>query len=314
MGASRSLVTVEPFVDPDGVTILDGGLATALEAAGADLSDDLWSARLLLDRPEAIVDAHRAYLDAGADVIITASYQASLDGFMRRGLSRHDAAALIGSAVTLAKDVRDEWWGAGRPGRRRPLVAASVGPYGAVLADGSEYTGRYGLSVDELTAFHGPRLRLLIDRDPDLLAIETIPSIDEARAIAQALAAMPGCPPAWWSFTCRDEEHLADRSPFVDAVDVASKAPRTAAVGVNCTDPRFVERLARAAAQSTGLPVVVYPNRGASWNSTAKRWNDDAVTDLASLAPRWRDAGARLIGGCCGTLPDDIRAIAAALA
>jgi homocysteine S-methyltransferase len=181
-----------------------------------------------------------------------------------------------------------------------------------VLADGSEYTGRYGLSIEELTAFHAPRMRLLIDRAPDLLAIETIPSLDEARAIAQA---MPHeAPPAWWSFTCRDEEHLADGSAFVDAVVVASNAPRTTAVGVNCTDPRFVEPLVRAAARRSGLPVVVYPNRGASWNATAKRWNRDAIDDLASLAPRWRDAGARLIGGCCGTLPADIRAIASALA
>jgi homocysteine S-methyltransferase len=306
-------VTVEPFADPDRVTILDGGLATALEAAGADISDDLWSARLLLDEPSAIADAHRAYLDAGADVIITASYQASLDGFMRRGISGDAAADLIGSSVTLARDVRDAWWGEGRPGRHRPLVAASIGPYGAVLADGSEYRGNYGVSVAELAAFHGPRLRTLIEREPDLLAIETIPSLDEARAIAQALGTMPDALPAWWSFTCRDEEHLADGSAFADAVAVASNAPRAAAVGVNCSDPRLVEPLARVAALRSGLPVVAYPNRGAGWNAKAKRWDGDGVDDLAALAPRWRDAGARLIGGCCGTLPADIRAIRAAL-
>jgi homocysteine S-methyltransferase len=305
---------VEPFIDPDGVTILDGGLATALEAAGADLSDDLWSARLLLDEPSAIADAHRAYLDAGADVIITASYQASLDGFMRRGLSREAAADVIRSSVTLARDARDAWWGPGRPGRRqRPLVAASIGPYGAVLADGSEYRGHYGLSVHDLAAFHEPRMRLLIDRAPDLLAIETIPSLDEARAIARALGTMPDTTPAWWSFTCRDEEHLADGSAFADAVEVASNAPGTVAVGVNCSDPRLVGHLTETAAERTALPVVVYPNRGAGWSAADKRWVGDGIDDLAALAPRWRDAGARLIGGCCGTLPADIRAIRTAL-
>ena len=296
----------------DDVLVLDGGLAAALEDAGADLSDDLWSARLLLDDPSAIEDVHRAYLDAGADVIITASYQASVEGFMRRGLSRGAAGDLIGSSVTLARRVRDEWWGDGRARRRRPLVAASVGPYGAVLADGSEYRGGYGLTVDELVAFHEPRLRIVSDREPDLLAIETIPSLDEARALAQALDRLPG-PPSWWSFTCRDAAHLADGSAFVDAVDVAAAAPGALAVGVNCTDPRLVPELVATAASRTRLPVVAYPNRGATWQATGKRWSDSAIDDLAALAPTWRAAGARLIGGCCGTLPRDIRAITDAL-
>jgi homocysteine S-methyltransferase len=298
---------------PDDVLVVDGGLATALEAAGADLADDLWSARLLLDDPAAIAGVHRAYLDAGADIVITASYQASVAGFVRRGLSREAAEDLIGSAVTLAREVRDDWWGAGRPGRRRPLVAASIGPYGAVLADGSEYRGDYGLTLGELVAFHEPRLRILVDREPDLLAIETIPSLDEARALAQALDRLPTAPPAWWSFTCRDDAHLADGSPFAGAVDLAAAARGTIAVGVNCTDPRLVGDLVRTAAARSGLPAVVYPNRGATWDATRKRWAGDGVDDLAALAPSWRDAGARLIGGCCGTLPADVRAIRASL-
>lgn len=296
----------------DDLLVLDGGLATALEAAGADLRDELWSARLLLDDPAAIADAHRAYLDAGADVVITASYQASVDGFTARGLTPDEASALIGRSVSLGKEVRDTWWGEGRAGRRRPLVAASVGPYGAVLADGSEYTGRYDIDVDGLVSFHAPRLRLLVASDPDLLAIETIPSIDEARALARALELLPDAPPAWWSFQCRDETHLADGSSFADAVDIATSVPSTIATGVNCTDPLVVDRLVETAASRSGLPVVVYPNRGARWEAPAKRWEGGGA-DLAALAPRWRDAGARLIGGCCGTLPDDIGAIAAAL-
>ena len=296
----------------DDVLVLDGGLATALEAAGADLRDELWSARLLLDDPAAIAAAHRAYLDAGADVVITASYQASVEGFTTRGLTPDDASALIGRSVSLGREVRDDWWGEGRAGRRRPLVAASVGPFGAVLADGSEYTGRYDLDVDDLVSFHTPRLRLLLASDPDLLAIETIPSIDEARALARAFELLPDAPPAWWSFQCRDETHLADGTPFAEAVDVATSVSSTFATGVNCTDPHVVDRLVETAASRSQLPVVVYPNRGARWEVSAKRWEGGGA-DLAALAPRWRDAGARLIGGCCGTLPDDIGAIAAAL-
>jgi homocysteine S-methyltransferase len=228
---------------------------------------------------------------------------------MRRGLSAPDAATAIGISVTLAREARDAWWDAGRDARRRPLVAASVGPYGAVLADGSEYRGDYGLTVDELVAFHEPRLRMLVDGQPDLLAIETIPSLDEARALVRVLGRVADAPPAWISFTCRDEAHIADGAAFRDAVALASDAPHVAGVGVNCTDPRVVEPLIATAAE-TAPAVVAYPNRGASWNAATRRWGGDGVDDLAALASRWRAAGARLIGGCCGTLPRDIRAVA----
>ncbi len=306
---------MDPFsssLGETGVVIIDGGLATALEARGADLADELWSARLLLDEPDLIAGVHRAYLDAGADVVITASYQASVGGFMGRGLAPTDANALITRSVTLAREARDAWWGDGRPGRRRPLVAASVGPYGAVLADGSEYTGRYDLGVDELAAFHHERLRTLAAAGPDLLAIETIPSLDETRALAQVADSCPDVP-TWWSFTCGDDAHLADGSPFTDAVDVAARATSAVAVGVNCTDPRLVTALVARATSHTDLPVVVYPNRGATWDATAKRWVGGAGVDLPALAPEWRDAGARAIGGCCGTLPADIAAIVSSL-
>ena len=144
--------TPEFSVPAAGVLIGDGGLATELEARGHDLSDDLWSARLLAEAPAEIVAVHEAFYRAGAHIATTASYQASFEGFGRRGIDRADAARLMRRSVELAKSARDTL-------ATPAWVAASVGPYGAMLAHGEEYTGRYGLSVAELTAWHRPRPR-----------------------------------------------------------------------------------------------------------------------------------------------------------
>jgi homocysteine S-methyltransferase len=297
----------DPFAALPEVVVLDGGLATELEARGADLSDDLWSARLLLDDPQLIVDVHRAYVDAGADVVIGASYQASYEGLERRGLDRAGATALLDRSVELARD--------GAQGRA--LVAASVGPYGAVLANGAEYTGDYGLGDPDdartfLRDFHGPRAEALAAAAPDVLAIETIPSIVEAEAICHVLDALTDTP-AWISFSCRDETHLNDGTPFADAVDLVAGHGSVVAVGVNCTSPGAVPELVRVAAGRTDT-VVVYPNRGGTWDPRGKRWiGDDLPHGLGPLALELRRAGARLIGGCCGTGPADIEAVTAAL-
>ena len=298
----------DPFAGYPDVVVLDGGLATELEARGADLSDVLWSARLLLDHPQLIVDVHRAYVDAGADVVIGASYQASFEGLVRRGLDQAAATALLERSVELARE--------GAQGRA--LVAASVGPYGAVLANGAEYTGDYGLSDAEtartfLRDFHGPRAEALASASPDVLAIETIPSIVEAEALVQVLDTLTDTP-AWISFSCSDQMHLNDGTPFVDAVDLVAGHGAVVAVGVNCTSPTAVPELVRAAAGRTDAPVVVYPNRGGTWDPRGRRWiGDDLPDGLGPLALELRAAGARLIGGCCGTGPADIRSAAAAL-
>jgi homocysteine S-methyltransferase len=298
----------DPFAPLPGVVVLDGGMATELEAHGADLSDDLWSARLLLDDPQLIVDVHRAYVDAGADVVIGASYQASFEGLERRGLDHAAATALLERSVALAREGAHD----------RALVAASIGPYGAVLANGAEYTGEYGLGDAEtartfLRDFHGPRADVLASAAPDVLAIETIPSIVEADALLQVLDALTDTP-AWISFSCRDETHLNDGTPFVDAVDLVAGHGAVIAVGVNCTSPRAVPGLVRIAAEHTDIPVVVYPNRGGTWDPRGKRWiGDDLPDGLGPLADELRQVGARLIGGCCGTGPADIEAARAAL-
>ena len=169
----------------DTVLVADGGLATELEARGNDVSGSLWSARLLMDAPEEVRDAHLAFFRAGAVIATSASYQASFEGFARRGLGRREAAGLMRRSVDLARSARAEMSGDGRT----RWVAASVGPYGAALADGSEYRGRYGLSVRELAAWHRPRLEVLAEAGPDVLALETVPDIDEAEAL---MAAIPG--------------------------------------------------------------------------------------------------------------------------
>jgi homocysteine S-methyltransferase len=295
--------------------VLDGGLGTELDARGADLRDPLWSASVLLEDPDLIREVHTAYFEAGADVAISASFQASFLGFASRGLDRDAAEGLLRRSVELAQEARAAWWQEREPDDRPfPLVAASVGPYGAVLGNGAEFTGDYDLDEDGLVGFHGARAETLAAAGPDLLAAETIPSIAEARALVRVLERAPDVP-AWVSFSCRNAMELCDGTPFEHAVATVSASPNVIAVGVNCTSPLHIEGLVRIAASATDRPVVAYPNRGAFWDAVRKEWVDPPRQDpRPSLRPAaWHAAGARLIGGCCGTGPDDVRAIARAL-
>ncbi|WP_221350997.1 homocysteine S-methyltransferase [Streptomyces beigongshangae] len=287
-----------------GPVVLDGGLSNQLRAAGHDLSDELWSARLLLERPEAITEAHLAYFRAGANVVITSSYQATFEGFARRGVPRARAAELLGTSVALAREAARR---AGAEGVRGPLwVAASVGPYGAMLADGSEYRGRYGLDVAGLERFHRPRMEVLAAAGPDVLALETVPDTDEARAL---LAAVRGLGvPAWLSYSVAGGRTRAGQ-PLEDAFAVAADADEVIAVGVNCCAPQDVEAAVATAARVTGKPVVVYPNSGETWDAGARAWSGRA-TFAPGQVTAWERAGARLIGGCCRVGPEVIAEIA----
>ncbi|WP_371403901.1 homocysteine S-methyltransferase [Kribbella sp. NBC_00662] len=278
----------------DRLIILDGGMSNALEERGHDLSDALWSARLLRDDPAEIAAVHRAYYEAGAMVATTASYQASVVGFERAGVGRAEAERLITSSVRIAREVRDEF-----PGR---LVAASVGPYGAMLADGSEYRGRYGVPASVLRDFHGPRLELLIDAGPDLLAVETIPDTDEAEVLAALLAELGF--PAWFSYSI-DGAHTRAGQPLRDAFAIAA-IDQVVAVGINCCRPADVLPAVETAVAVTGMAAVAYPNRGESWDAAARQWIGDG-TSPATFARDWLAAGAIYIGGCCRVGPDDIR-------
>jgi homocysteine S-methyltransferase len=290
-----------------GPLVLDGGMSNQLESAGHDLSDELWSARLLAERPEAITEAHLAYYEAGADVAITSSYQATFEGFAKRGIGRDRAAALLALSVGLAREAAGR---ARRKGVTRPLwVAASVGPYGAMLADGSEYRGRYGLTVAELEAFHRPRLQVLAAAGPDVLALETIPDTDEATALLRAVRGLGV--PAWLSYTVAGDRTRAGQ-PLEEAFALAAEAEEVIAVGVNCCAPQDVDAAIETAARVTGKPVVVYPNSGESWDAGARAW-DGRSTFTTSEVTGWREAGARLIGGCCRVGPEAIGGIAGAL-
>ena len=303
------------FLDEQGFAVLDGGLATELERRGADLSDPLWSAGLLLTDPEEIRSVHESYFTAGADVATSASYQASIGGLTARGLARGEAARAIELSVELAREARQRFWEspARPPERLWPLVAGSVGPYGAALADGSEYRGEYGVSRQELADFHGPRLEALIAARPDLLAVETIPSLDEALLVLELLRQWPQVV-AWVSFSCRDASRISEGEEVTEAIAAVTAEPQVVAVGFNCIPPALAEPLLGAAAGLTKQPLVVYPNSGERWDAEARSWAPGlAGADFGALALRWYATGARLIGGCCRTTPETIRKIRAAL-
>ncbi|HEY9374393.1 homocysteine S-methyltransferase [Streptomyces sp.] len=284
------------------VLVLDGGLSNQLEAQGCDLSDELWSARLLADGPEQIEAAHTAYVRAGARVLITSSYQATFEGFAHRGIGRAEAARLLGRSVELAR-------AAGDLAGEDVWVAGSVGPYGAMLADGSEYRGRYGLSVRELERFHRPRIEALAAAGPDVLALETVPDADEAEALLKAVA---GCgAPVWLTYTVAGGRTRAGQD-LAGAFALAAGVEEVIAVGVNCCEPGDVGPAVEIAAGVTGKPVVVYPNSGEVWDARARGWRGEGTFDPGRTG-EWRAAGARLIGGCCRVGPDRIAALAAAL-
>ncbi|HET9381952.1 MAG TPA: homocysteine S-methyltransferase [Streptomyces sp.] len=291
-----------------GAVVLDGGMSNQLESAGYDLGDALWSARLLADRPEALTEAHLAYFEAGADVATTASYQATYEGFGRRGVDRVRAGELLALSVAAAREAARR---TRSRGVTRPLwVAASVGPYGAMLADGSEYRGGYGLSVGELERFHRPRVETLAAAGPDVLALETVPDADEARALLRAVRGLGV--PVWLSYSVAGGRTRAGQ-PLEEAFAAAADADEVIAVGVNCCAPGDVRSAVGTAARVTGRPVVVYPNSGESWDAAARAW-----TGRTTFAPDevrdWHAAGARLIGGCCRVGPESIAGVGRALA
>ncbi len=304
---------LQPLLTRKPVVILDGALATELEQRGADLKDPLWSAKILLEEPALIRQLHEDYFTAGADVAITASYQATFPGLAARGLDAEQSAALMRLSVQLATHARTDYCThhADDPTAQRPLlVAASVGPYGAYLHDGSEYRGDYGLTVEELMAWHRPRLAVLATSGADLLACETIPSLAEGEALVRLLAEFPDTA-AWLSFSCADGEHVCHGERFVDCVAMAAASPQIVAVGVNCTPPRYIESLLQQATTVTQKPLLTYPNSGERWDAANQCWlPGSGVADFAAAAQRWHAAGARLIGGCCRTTPADIAALA----
>ena len=290
--------------------ILDGALATELEARGCDLADTLWSAKVLMENPELIYQVHYDYFASGAHCAITASYQATPQGFAQRGLDEAQSRSLIQQSAVLAQRARDDY--RAESGTAAPLlVAGSVGPYGAFLANGAEYRGDYALPEAEMKAFHRPRVAALLETGVDLLACETLPSFAEAQALVSLLAEFPDSS-AWFSFTLRDANHISDGTPLSEVAALLNAAPQVVAVGINCVALESVTPALRTLQALCDKPLLVYPNSGEQYDATSKTWHSaPSGCTLHDKFPEWQQAGARLIGGCCRTTPQDIAAIAA---
>ena len=297
----------------DKLMVLDGGLATELERRGHDVNGPLWSAQLLRTAPEAIEQLHYDYFAAGARCAITASYQASYEGFAALGLDAEETTALLGRSIELAQSARARYRRNHPADRRRLYVAASVGAYGAISHDGAEYRGDYGLTKEQLIAFHARRFEVLATSGAEFLACETIPVLDEARALVTLLAQHPDAL-AWMSFTSSDGIHTAHGEPLTDCARLLDRVPNVIAIGVNCVKPEIVGEAIHALRAGTGKAIVVYPNSGEWWDAETHRWRGSRDhTSLAALAPQWVSAGARMVGGCCRIGPREIAALDEAL-
>jgi homocysteine S-methyltransferase len=294
-----------------GIHVIDGGLATELEYTGARIDGPLWSADVLEDEPGKMLAVHRAYIEAGVQCIATCSYQVSRMGYVEVGLTAERADAALLKAVELARSAAAEF------PARRVVVAASLGPYGAALHNGAEYTGAYDCSFAELVTFHRERIGVLAGAQgaqaPDVLAFETLPSLEEARAIGEALRGWPDVA-AWFSFSCRDEKHVSHGEGVAECAEMAASFPQTVAVGVNCVPPSWIPSLTEELCAASDKPVIVYPNSGEAWDAANRRWT--GVSDPEDFGPEaaeWFKAGAQMVGGCCRTRPAHIQAVAKAV-
>lgn len=323
MGLAKGKEMLEDLIEKaGGCAVVDGGLATQIESHGASINDPLWSALCLIKDPDLIKRVHLEYLEAGADILVTSSYQATIPGFMSRGLSREEGEFLLQKSVKLAIEARDKFWDKTKsiPGHsyNRALVAASIGSYGAYLADGSEYSGTYGpdVSLDKLKDFHRRRLQVLVEAGPDLLAFETIPNKLETKACVELLEEENVQIPSWICFSSVDGENAPSGESFKECLEAINRSNKVNVVGINCAPPHFIEILICKLRELTQKAIVVYPNSGEIWDGRRKKWlpskcfNDDK---FECFATRWRDAGAKLIGGCCRTTPSTIRAISKVL-
>jgi homocysteine S-methyltransferase len=289
-----------------GVHVLDGGMASEMEHLGARIDGPLWSAHVLEDAPEMVVAVHRAYIEAGADCIETASYQVSRMGYAEYGLAPDRADAALLKAVELARTAVAEF------PQRRVLVAASLGPYGAALHNGAEYHGNYDCTFQELADFHRERIDVLAGGNADVLAFETLPSLEEGVAIGEALRPYPGLA-AWFSFTCTEDGLVAHGEKLRDCARRVAALPQTVAIGVNCTHPGLIVELIGELRAASDKPIIVYPNSGEGWDAGARCWTGKGDPEsFAAQASEWFAAGAQIVGGCCRTRPAHIRLVAEA--
>ncbi|XP_055309839.1 homocysteine S-methyltransferase-like [Sitodiplosis mosellana] len=296
----------------NGLLVIDGAMGTELEVRGCNLNDKLWSAKVLLENPELIYQVHLDYFRVGADFVITSSYQASVAGFARRGLNEQQALALIAKSVELAKQARTDYLNELKQAKTL-LIAGSVGPYATLLADGSEYRGDYQLLHDEFAAYHRPRIQALVEAGVDFLCIETIPSVSEVQSQLKLLTEFPTMT-ACITFSLRDTEHLCDGTPLSAIIDQINAQPQVVAIGVNCIALEKVTGALKTLRRLTDRPLLVYPNSGEQYDPITKTWiSRNDIQSLVDHIDEWLEAGAKMIGGCCRTGPQDIQQIAAKL-
>lgn len=292
------------------IKVLDGGTSMELVRLGYKFikKDPLWSARFLLSDPSAFVQCHKKFIEAGAEIVVTGSYQASIEGLVEHaGVTEEQAYSLIKSSVELAQQAARE---SSQITGYMAEVAGSVGAYGAILHDGSEYTGSYidHMTKQELKDCHRARLKALAEAKPDYIAIETIPSVVEAQAVVELLTEeFPGLK-AWVSYTCKDEVHTGHGESFCDAVKALVSFDNVIAVGINCTHPRFISPLLRSI-QCLHLekPVLIKPNSGEEWSQDKGWYGRQESSPLThDMITEWIDLGASWIGGCCQIFSTDI--------
>jgi len=299
----------EQILENQRAIIIDGALGTQIQKNGYDVNDSLWSAKYLDENPEVIKEVHRQYLEAGADIIITSSYQASLEGFIKKGFSTQKAIDLMKLSINIALETRDEFWEnyEEKDKRIKPLVAASIGPYGAYLADGSEYTGKYGISDEGLSDFHRKRLEILISTSPDILAIETMPLLSEVKIIVKLLKEFNKIP-TWVTFSAKNETTTNANDNIKDCMTFLENEDCISAVGINCTAPQYIPKLIENIKSVSTKPIVVYPNGGSKYNPILKVWEKGEISALeySKLSHLWFQKGAQIIGGCCETTPEEI--------
>ena len=309
--ANKTYQKIENLFSKYPFLISDGAFATELEARGCDINDELWSAKVLYEDPDKVVDVHRSYYEAGADISTSGTYQASVEGFMKKGFTEEEGRRLIVDAMKLLKSAGEEYTSAHPERKGELLTGGSCGPYGAFLANGAEYTGDYGHTAEErqrIRHFHNERMELLKEGGAEFYACETIPCLWEAEIVTEIAAELEM--PLWVSFSCRDGQHISDGTPIAECAQALADAENVIAVGINCTHPKYITSLVKEIRGTIGekKPVVIYPNGGEEYDPVTKMWSGKyAAGNFKGLAEEWIKSGADILGGCCRTTPADIK-------
>ncbi|TDM50423.1 homocysteine S-methyltransferase [Macrococcoides goetzii] len=277
------------------IVILDGGFGTTVEQFGYDVKHELWSSNLLQSNPEAVYIVHQAFVDSGAEIILTNTYQASVQSFLNIGIDRQAARKYLEKAVELATRAADD----------KAIVAGSLGPYGAMLGNGSEYTGDYKETEEDYIQYHKERLDILIEAGVNVFAFETIPNIEEIKAVKTMLCDYPSIE-AWVSVTLKDSDHLSDGTSLEEVIRVVNEIDNVLAFGVNCTSVKVIDGAVDKLIALSDKPLILYPNGGRKYDAVNKIWIDQHDASLVEAAVRWKDKGVKIIGGCCQVGPEEI--------